>query len=104
VAGAAFVLCAVTSLVCLALLVRSYRVGRTRLVLWCAICFAGLAVTNVLLAVNELIVPSVHMHWRGIPATVGLWSLVYGLVREELASRPRGPKRRALRGRSGVGV
>lgn len=50
-----YVLCAVTSLVCAVLLVRSYRTNRSRLLLWSSICFVGLFANNVLLVVDEVL-------------------------------------------------
>lgn len=95
-AGAVFVLCAVTSGACLALLVRAYRRTRGRLVLWSAACFAGLALNNVLLAANRLFFPSVHLSWRALPAAIGLVALAYGLTAEELRTRrPTFPRMRS---------
>ena len=47
-AEAVYLLCAVTSLVCAGLLVRSYRRSRMKLILWTSLCFMGLAINNVL--------------------------------------------------------
>lgn len=82
-AAAVFSLCAVTSITCFALLVRAYRSSGSRLVFWSAVCFGGLAVNNLLLAFNELILPHVDMPWRGAPGAVGLAALVYGLAAEQ---------------------
>jgi hypothetical protein len=87
VAGVVFVMCALTCVFCLALLVRAYRTSRGRLVLWTAICFTGLALNNILLAINELLIPHTHIAWRGIPAAAGLLALMYGLGAEEVRSR-----------------
>ena len=38
-----YLLCAATSALCAALLVRSYRRSRSRLLLWSCLCFVGLA-------------------------------------------------------------
>lgn len=78
-----YALCALTSLLCMALLVRGYRRSRARLLLWTAVCFAGLALNNVLLFVDLQVVPSVDLSvWRSLPALVGLLALLYGLVWE----------------------
>lgn len=53
VATAVYILCAVTSVLCAGLLVRSYLRSRVRLLLWSALCFVGLAVNNVLLFRQE---------------------------------------------------
>lgn len=101
-AGAVFVLCALTCVACLGLLLRAYRNSRGRLVFWTAVCFAGLALNNVLLAVNELIVPSVQMPWRAIPAAVGLTALAYGLIAEEVRARLDLPRHSSARRRGRV--
>ena len=103
-AAAVFVLCALTSLVCLALLVRAHRATRARLVFWSAVCFVGLAINNIILAINELAVPSVHMPWRAIPAAIGLLALAFALAVEELRSRRARSRRRVTRRRSGAAV
>jgi hypothetical protein len=78
-----YALCALTSLLCMVLLVRGYRRSRARLLLWTAVCFAGLALNNVLLFVDLQVVPSVDLSvWRSLPALVGLLALIYGLVWE----------------------
>jgi Family of unknown function (DUF5985) len=45
----------ITSLLCAWLLARAYRRGRTRLLVWSALCFAFLAVNNLVLAVDVLL-------------------------------------------------
>jgi hypothetical protein len=100
VAAATFLLCAVTSVVCLALLVRAYRAAGGRLVFWTAVCFAGLAISNVLLAIDEVIVPALNIPWRRIPGAIGLVALAYGLVAEEIRSQRARPRRRIVQTRS----
>lgn len=81
-ADAIYLLCALTSIVCAALLVRGYRRSRVRLLFWSALCFIGLALNNILLIV-DLRVPQVDLEvWRAIPAVIGVSLLVYGLVWE----------------------
>ena len=78
-----YALCALTSLLCMVLLVLGYRRSRARLLLWTALCFAGLALNNVLLFVDLQVVPSVDLSvWRSLPALVGLLALLYGLIWE----------------------
>lgn len=80
-AKAVFLLCASTSLVCALLLLRAYRAGRSRLLLWSALCFAGLALNNALLVVDRLVLPGVDLSlWRQVPALTGIAALLYGLV------------------------
>lgn len=54
---AVYVLCFLTSAGCAALLVRGYRRTETRLLLWSAICFICLALNNLVLIVDLLILP-----------------------------------------------
>ena len=42
-----YILCALTSVFCAVLLMRSYRRQRTRLLLWSTLCFAGLAINKI---------------------------------------------------------
>ncbi len=76
-----YALCALTSLLCALLLARGYRRSRVRLLLWSSLCFAGLALNNVLLFIDLRVVPDVDLSvWRSLPALAGLLVLVYGLV------------------------
>ena len=78
-----YALCALTSLACTALLFRGWRASGARLLFWAALCFAGLALNNVLLFVDMRIVPSEDLSvWRSIPALLGVVSLLYGLIWE----------------------
>jgi hypothetical protein len=56
-----YVLCALTSVLCAALLIRSWIRTHTRLLLWSSLCFVGLAVNNVLLFVDRIVVPQVDL-------------------------------------------
>jgi hypothetical protein len=76
-----YALCALTSLACAVLLARGYRASRARLLLWSTTCFAGLALNNILLFVDQVLVPDVDLSLvRTVPALVGLAALVWGLV------------------------
>jgi hypothetical protein len=78
--GIVYVLCALTSLACAVLVLRSYFRSRARLLLWTGLCFAGLCLNNVLLVVDSR-TPTVDLStWRTLPAVVGIVLLVYGLV------------------------
>jgi hypothetical protein len=53
------------------------------LLLWTGSCFAGLALNNLLLFVDLVVVPEVDLSLaRSLAAFVGLGSLVIGLVWE----------------------
>jgi hypothetical protein len=49
-----YVLCALTSLLCMLLLLRSYRRSGQRLLLLIGLCFAGLTLNNILLPIDLL--------------------------------------------------
>lgn len=76
-----YVLCALTSLACAWLLLRAWRSTRVALLLWCLVGFAGLALNNVVLFIDKVVAPDVDLAaWRGLPATLGVGALVFGLV------------------------
>jgi hypothetical protein len=83
IASVVYVLCALTSLACAVLLFRGYRASGARLLLWSAVCFAGLTLNNVLLFVDFSVLPQTDLSlWRTLPALLGVGALVYGLVWE----------------------
>jgi hypothetical protein len=78
-----YVMCAATSLLCAALLARRYRRRRSRLLLWSTLCFVGLAVNNLLLVIDRLVVPTVDMSIvRAGSGVAAMALLVVGLVWE----------------------
>jgi hypothetical protein len=78
-----YALCGLTSLACAALLLRGYHRSRARLLLWSGLCFAGLALNNVLLFVDLRVATDVDLSvWRSLPTLAGLALLMYGLVWE----------------------
>jgi hypothetical protein len=78
-----YVLCAVTSILCAVLLLRGYKRTHVRLLLWSGLCFAGLAINNVLLFIDLRVLPEIDLSlWRLIPALVGVAVLLFGLVWE----------------------
>lgn len=79
----AYVLCALTSVVCAALLTRSYLATRLRLLLWSALCFIGLAVNNVLLLVDREVLPDVDLSLlRDVSGLAAVSVLLFGLIWE----------------------
>ena len=80
-ATAVYVICALTSTACAALLLRAWLASRARLLLWSFLCFCFLAVNNVLLVVDLAIVPDTDLAaWRAGTALVGLMLLLYALI------------------------
>ena len=80
-AEAVYLLCALTSLSCAVLFLCGYRASRTPLLFWSCLCFVGLAVNNVLLFVDLVMVPDFDLRvLRASTALASLALLVYGLV------------------------
>lgn len=78
-----YLLCAATSIVCAALLLRGYRASRTRLLFWASLCFVGLALNNILLFVDLIVLLNIDLFWwRTAPALAGMMVLVFGLIWE----------------------
>lgn len=76
-----YVLCSLTSLIAMTLLLRAYAARRVRLLLWSGLCFAGLALNNVLLFLDLSVVPRYDLSTlRQVPALMGVSFLIYGLV------------------------
>lgn len=76
-----YALCALTSLGCGVALLRAYRRTHVRLLLWSGLCFACFAINNVLLIVDERILPSRDLSIiRSLPSLIGIALLLYGLV------------------------
>jgi hypothetical protein len=80
-ASAVYLLCALTSLLCTALLIRRYLASRSRLLFWSCLGFLGLAVGNVLLVVDLLVIPErdLQIH-RQIAALTGIVFLIWGFL------------------------
>lgn len=80
-ADAVFLLCAATSLACAVLLLRGYARNRVPLLLWSSLCFVGLAVNNVLLVVDLVIIPGRDLLlFRNLSGFLAVALLVFGLV------------------------
>lgn len=76
-----YTLCAAASLFCAVLLTRSYLARRDRILLWVGIGFWGLAINNVLLFADYVVVPSVELSGvRALSAAVSLMVLLFGLI------------------------
>jgi hypothetical protein len=84
VAEAIYILCALTSILCAVLLLRGYRATRTRLLFWASVCFGFLALNNVILYFDLVILPpQIDLFWyRNVAALIGMLALVFGLAWE----------------------
>lgn len=80
-AEAIYLLCAATSLLSAGLLLRYFFARRTPLLLWSCIGFLGLALNNVLVYVDLVLVPSVDLRfWRTVAGASSMLVMVYGLI------------------------
>jgi len=79
-----YILCFATSAGCSWLLVRSYRRTRTALLMWTAICFVLLSVTNFILVVDLVLLPEdIDLRYLRYTAYIAaLATLLYGFIWE----------------------
>lgn len=82
-----YLLCAIASMACAVLLVRSYISNRMPLILWTGLCFVGMAVNNVLLFIDLAVAPNLDLSfWRNATALASVAVLLYGLISSDLVS------------------
>ncbi len=83
-ATAVYFLCAVTSTLCAALLIREYvRRPHTRLLLWSSLSFTALALSNALVFTDFVVFPDVDLSLlRAATACAAVALLLFGLVWE----------------------
>ena len=80
---ALYLLAIASSLACTVLLFRAYAQRRLRLLLWSSLCFVGLSISNVLLFLDMVVLPSIDLRpARLTTALVGLLFLLYGFIWE----------------------
>ena len=78
-----FLFAALTSFGCMALLFRGYTRTGLRLLLWSALCFIFLTVNNVLLFVDNVVLPEMDLRpYRLVAALVGIGCLLYAFIWE----------------------
>ena len=76
-------LCLLTSAACAALLVRSWLRSRQRLLMWSAACFILLALNNLMVVLDMVILPAVDLApARQITALAAVAVLIYGFIWE----------------------
>ena len=79
-----YILCLAASLLCAGLLARAYRRSRHRLLLWCALSFALLALNNLLLVADLVLFPNYDLWiWRQASAGAAIAVLLYGFIWED---------------------
>jgi len=80
-AGIVYVLCALTSLSCAVLLLRSYVKRHVRLLLWSGLCFCGLTLNNFILFADLYVFPQIDLSIvRTLPALLGVVVLIVGMI------------------------
>jgi hypothetical protein len=79
-----YTLCTATASACAFLMLRSYFKNGYRLLWWSGLCFVGLAIANVLVIFDRLVIESYDLSTlRYLVALVSLLPLLYGLIWEE---------------------
>jgi hypothetical protein len=80
---AVYILSSLTFAACAILLLRGYWRIKQRLLLWSSLCFFGLAISNLLLFFDLVVLPDVDLYiWRLATAAVATLLLLYGLIWE----------------------
>jgi hypothetical protein len=76
-------LCTLTCLVAAALLLRAWQRSRLALLFWSGLCFVFLAMSNLLLVLDRIVLPDTDLSTpRFLTAFLGLLLLLYGLIME----------------------
>jgi len=79
--GIVYTLCAVTALLCAVLLLRAYLRVRSRVLLWSALCFVGLMLSNAVLVLDKLVYTEIDLHPVRLYVTlISLLLLLFGLL------------------------
>lgn len=82
-APAVYIFGFLVTLACGVLLFRAWGAVRKRLLLWSAICFCGLALSNLLVFVDIVLLPNVDLYLlRLLTAAIAMVLLLYGLIWE----------------------
>ncbi|MGC3982787.1 MAG: DUF5985 family protein [Steroidobacteraceae bacterium] len=83
-ATATYILGVFTTLLCAVLLLRAYAHSRQRLLLWSGLCFCGLCLSNTILFIDLVLLPStINLYLlRLFTAAIAMLVLVYGLIWE----------------------
>ena len=78
-----YVLGVIVTLTSAVLLARAYSRTGLRLLLWSAVCFAGLTIANALVIADLIVFPDVELYsWRLATGAVSMLVLLFGLVWE----------------------
>lgn len=81
IAEIVYILCGLTSSLCAALLWRRFVSTRQSLLFWSFGCFVCLALSNILLFVDIIVLPAIDLSvLRSSIGLIGLGMLLYGLI------------------------
>jgi hypothetical protein len=83
-AGAVYILGSLVAFCCGVLLLRGFRLGRQKLLLWSGLCFLGLSISNFLIFVDLIVLPAqIDLYpLRLTTDCVAMLLLLYGLIWE----------------------
>jgi len=80
-AGLTYLLCAITALLCSALLLKGHRRNGYPLLFWSGLAFVGLTLSNFLLVIDKLWFPEVDLSlFRHGATLIAMMLMLYGLV------------------------
>jgi hypothetical protein len=78
-----YFLCFASSGLCAYLLVTAFVRRREKLLLWSALCFCLLAINNLLVFVDIIVLPEIDLKlWRSLTSFAAVAVLLYGFVWE----------------------
>ncbi len=79
-----YLLCLAASIGCAWLLARSYLRSRARLLLWSAVCFFFIALNNLLVVVDLVVLPTTVdlVPWRRLASLTAVSVLLFGFIWE----------------------
>jgi hypothetical protein len=76
-----YLLCVATSLLCAYLLVLAYRANRTSVLIWSAMCFGLLAMNNLIIAIDILLLPTIDLTIVQLTTSLAAAAvLLYGFI------------------------
>jgi hypothetical protein len=76
-----YLLCVAASLLCAYLLVLAYRANRTEVLIWSALCFVLLAVNNLVIAIDILLLPTIDLTIVQLTTSLAAAAvLLYGFI------------------------
>ncbi len=84
-AESVYIICMVLSVACAAMLFRGYLKNPSHLLLWSSACFGIMAVNNVILLIDVLVLPDIEfggLYMRNITGAVAGSLLLFGLIWE----------------------